>query len=137
VTYEHRHVLHIFRRAAATAHSAVACCVGGIQLSSIILPRAFSGYRRVLECWSDLLDPLLLFFTILYSLLLCAHYCPQSDDFTTVTWWRLSTAHLPPFPGIPNCPRPRLPASNSNSSPRHGPRRKHRPSVGAYFAVFA
>jgi hypothetical protein len=71
-------------------------------------------YRQVLDWWLNLLHTLIQHVTTLYSSLLHTHWCPQSclhcDRLLAASNSRCSSS------GFPNCPRPQLPASNSNSS---------------------
>jgi hypothetical protein len=74
-------------------------------------------YRQVLYWWLDLLHTLetVLDYTVLYSSPLHTHKCPQSllhcHCLVVASNSRRSTSC-----GFLNCPRPQLPASNSNSS---------------------
>jgi hypothetical protein len=80
----------------------------------------FSDYRWILDWWPGLLYSLIQCMTTLYSSLLHPHWCLQSQLHWHCLVAASSGGHSPSF-GFPNCPRPQLPASHSNSSQQLNP----------------
>jgi hypothetical protein len=89
-----------------------------------ILSRILVNYRRVLDRRSDLLDSLIESVTTFYTSLLhtythiYTHSSIHSHVFTSSCSVAASNGGRSPFSGFPNSPRPKLPASNSNSTQR-------------------
>jgi hypothetical protein len=77
-------------------------------------------YKWVLDWWPNWLDSLIQRVTTLYSSLLHPHQCPQSR-LNSRCLVAASNGGPSFFSGFPNCPRPHIPASHSNSSQQLNP----------------
>jgi hypothetical protein len=89
--------------------------------ASIILSRVWVLYRRVLDWWPDSLKlwySAWLHFTVHYYTHTHTHTSVHSHVFTSRYLIAASNGGHYPYSGLPNFPRPQLPASHSNSSQR-------------------
>jgi hypothetical protein len=82
-----------------------------------ILSRVWSETRQDLDWWSDLLDSLMQLVTALHKSLSHTDKCSQPRSSLRCLVAASNGRHSPSS-GFPNCPRPQLPASNSNCSHR-------------------
>jgi hypothetical protein len=76
------------------------------------------NWRRVLDWWSDSLDPLIQRMNTLYNSLLLTNTNVQGHVLIRRCLVAAFNAGHSPSSGFPNCPRAHLPASHSNSSQR-------------------